>query len=214
MRTFLIADVRGYTRFTQERGDKAGAGLAETFAQLARNVIEASGGELIELRGDEALAVFGSARQAIRAAVELQTRFRAPDSGFPLGVGIFSLVADSSARVQMGPVGWFADIPAASNFVAQLLSCASFLPASPENLNYSEFCDRRVEAAIDRARRAHARDPRAGGELWAAADRALMEAAPAVPFANLRSVALVSERVGNYQYRPLVGTLLDQLWVR
>jgi hypothetical protein len=40
------------------------------------------------LRGDEALSVFGSARQAIRAAVELQTRFRAADSAFPLGIGI------------------------------------------------------------------------------------------------------------------------------
>jgi hypothetical protein len=41
-----------------------------------------------------------------------------------------------------------------------------------------------------------------------------MEAAPAVPFANLRAVTLVSERVGNYQYHPLWGTLIDQLWVR
>jgi class 3 adenylate cyclase len=44
IRTFLIADVRGYTVFTQEDGD-------------------------------EALAVFDSPRQAIRAAVELQRRF-------------------------------------------------------------------------------------------------------------------------------------------
>jgi hypothetical protein len=27
-------------------------------------------------------------------------------------------------------------------------------------------------------------------------------------------VTLVSERVGNYQYHPLWGTLIDQLWVR
>jgi YVTN family beta-propeller protein len=125
----------------------------------------------------------------------------------------FSTVADSSARVQIGPIAWFADLPAASNFVAHLFSCESFIPARPENLNYSEFCDRRVDAAVEAARRAQALDPRAGGELWAAADRAVMDAAPAVPFANLRAVALVSERVGNYQYHPLSGTLLDQLWV-
>jgi YVTN family beta-propeller protein len=126
----------------------------------------------------------------------------------------FSMVADSSARVQIGPNAWFADLPAASNFVAHLFSCESLIPASPENPNYSQFCDRRVDAAIEAARRAQALDPRAGGELWAAADRAVMEAAPAVPFANLRAVVLVSERVGNYQYHPLSGTLLDQLWVR
>ena len=126
----------------------------------------------------------------------------------------FPTVADSSSRVQIGATAWFADFLAASNFVADLFSCESFVPRSPANLNYSGLCDRRVDAAINAARRAQALDPRAGGELWAAADRALTEAAPAVPFANLRSVALVSERVENYQYHPLWGTLLDQLWVR
>ena len=126
----------------------------------------------------------------------------------------FSRVADSSANVQIGSNGWFADFPAASNFVEQLFSCDSFKPASPENLNYSGFCDRDVDAAIRAAKRAQSRDPQAGGKLWGAADQALMEAAPAVPFANLRAVTLVSERVGNYQYHPLWGTLIDQLWVR
>ena len=37
--------------------------------------VEAHGGVLIEVRGDEGLAVFTSARQAIRAAVDLQARF-------------------------------------------------------------------------------------------------------------------------------------------
>jgi hypothetical protein len=48
-------------------------------------------GELLELRGDEALCVFLSARQALRAAVEVQRRLRTPVEGaevFPLGVGI------------------------------------------------------------------------------------------------------------------------------
>jgi YVTN family beta-propeller protein len=88
IRTFLIADVRGYTRFTQEHGDDAAASLAAAFAARVREVVEAFGGDLLELRGDEALAVFGSARQAIRGSVELQARFRAPDSSFPLGIGI------------------------------------------------------------------------------------------------------------------------------
>jgi adenylate cyclase len=75
IRTFLIADVRGYTLFTQERGDEAAAKLAAKFAEIAREGVEARGGTLLELRGDEALCVFSSARQAIRAAIELQHRF-------------------------------------------------------------------------------------------------------------------------------------------
>src|SRR5919201_3122776 len=89
--TFLIADVRGYTGFTQERGDEEAGRLAAVFAELARDTVVACGGELIELRGDEALCTFGSARQAVRAAVELQIAFRRRgDDGqtFPLPIGV------------------------------------------------------------------------------------------------------------------------------
>jgi len=63
IRTFLIADVRGYTRFTQEYGDEAAGRLAVSFAALAREAVVSCGGEVIELRGDEALCVFESSRQ-------------------------------------------------------------------------------------------------------------------------------------------------------
>jgi len=91
IRAFLIADVRGYTLFTHERGDEAAAKLAGRFAAVARTGVEARGGTVIELRGDEALAVFSSPRQAIRAAVELQSRFvdeTLADPSLPLTVGI------------------------------------------------------------------------------------------------------------------------------
>jgi WD40 repeat protein/class 3 adenylate cyclase len=91
IRTFLIADVRGYTHFTQERGDEAAATLASRFAVVAREGVEARGGVVVELRGDEALAVFDSARQAIRASVELQRRFvdeTVAEPSLPLAVGI------------------------------------------------------------------------------------------------------------------------------
>jgi class 3 adenylate cyclase len=62
VQTFLIADVRGYTRFTVEYGDEAAAQLARQFAAITREILSAHEGEVIELRGDEALAVFSSAR--------------------------------------------------------------------------------------------------------------------------------------------------------
>jgi YVTN family beta-propeller protein len=88
--TFLIADVRGFTRFTQEHGDEAASGLARNFAAIVRAALPDFDGELVETRGDEALAVFGSARQALRASVELQRRLRDPSGEvpFPLGVGM------------------------------------------------------------------------------------------------------------------------------
>jgi len=57
IRTFLIADVRGYTLFTQERGDEAATKLAARFADVAQEVVKEHGGSVIELRGDEAQAI-------------------------------------------------------------------------------------------------------------------------------------------------------------
>ena len=93
VKAFLIADVRGYTKFTQEHGDEAAARLAASFAEATRAEVAERGGEVIELRGDEALAVFGSARQALRAAVELQERYASlrrdhPDLPLDVGIGV------------------------------------------------------------------------------------------------------------------------------
>ena len=120
LRTFLIADVRGYTRFTQEQGDEAGASVARRFAVLARHGITAYGGELVELRGDEALGAFHSARDALRAAVELQRLFRTSSEegpALPLGVGI-GIDAGEAVQVEGGYRG------GALNLAARLCSRA------------------------------------------------------------------------------------------
>ncbi len=90
-RAFLIADVRGYTRFTREHGDAESARLVIRFADLARDAVAARGGQVIELRGDEALAVFTLPVQAVRAAIELQAACaeeETADPTLPLHVGI------------------------------------------------------------------------------------------------------------------------------
>jgi class 3 adenylate cyclase/tetratricopeptide (TPR) repeat protein len=120
IRTFMFADVRGYTRFTQEHGDEVAARLATKFAALARDTVAARGGDVIELRGDEALAVFASSRQALRAAIELQERFRREsidDPTLPLKVGI-GLDAGEAVRVEGGYRG------GALNLAARLCSLA------------------------------------------------------------------------------------------
>jgi class 3 adenylate cyclase len=89
--TFLIADIRGYSRYTDEFGAEAAAGLTAQFVDLVTQDVEMHGGTVVEIRGDEALAVFASARQAIRCAVALQTRFDEEaelDHDLPLRVGI------------------------------------------------------------------------------------------------------------------------------
>jgi len=102
--TFLFADVRGYTRFTAEHGDEAAARLAARFAAIAREAIAGSGGEVYELVGDQAVAVFTSSRQAMRAAVGLQQRMaeeRTADPSFPVTIGI-GLDAGEAVPVEGG----------------------------------------------------------------------------------------------------------------
>jgi DNA-binding NarL/FixJ family response regulator/class 3 adenylate cyclase len=88
VKTFLIADVRGFTRFTNRRGDQAAAELTNRFSEIVRSVVEEGGGAVVEFRGDEALATFDSPRRAIRAATDLQARFEAETFGEPTGVAL------------------------------------------------------------------------------------------------------------------------------
>src|SRR3954452_10982403 len=121
VRTFLIADVRGYTRFTQTRGDEAAAALAARFAAVVQDVVEQRDGVLLELRGDEALVVFTSPRQAVRCGLELQARFveeTLDDTSRPLGVGI-GIDSGEAIPVRGGYRG------AALNLAARLCSSAA-----------------------------------------------------------------------------------------
>jgi len=92
VRTFLIADLRGYTRYSDENGDEAASALARGFAAIANDAVSAQGGEVIELRGDEALCVFVSARLGgarRRRATEGARACRGEgEPALPLGVGI------------------------------------------------------------------------------------------------------------------------------
>ncbi|MDQ2740800.1 MAG: adenylate/guanylate cyclase domain-containing protein, partial [Chloroflexota bacterium] len=91
LRTILLADIRGYTAYTKERGDAAASVLSEQFLALCREVIASHQGELFGSAGDQALAAFASARHALRAAVALHARLAAEQlvqPSLPLHAGI------------------------------------------------------------------------------------------------------------------------------
>jgi ABC-type transport system substrate-binding protein/class 3 adenylate cyclase len=120
IRTFLIADIRGYTKYTQAHGDEAGARIAARFAAVVREEIESRGGQVVELRGDEALCAFGSPRSALRAAVALQQRCAEEmrrDPSLPLAIGI-GIDAGEALAVEGGYRG------GALNLAARLCSMA------------------------------------------------------------------------------------------
>lgn len=110
-------------------------------------------------------------------------------------------------RAQAGLFSWFADYPAASNYFGTFFSCRA--PS-----NWSQFCDRGIEAEIQRALKLQSNDPYLANRLWARIDREIVDEAPVVPLFTLKQVDIVSRRVGNYQFHPQWGVLFGQLWVR
>ena len=126
----------------------------------------------------------------------------------------FDAIADSRLRIQAGIAGWFQDNPTPGDFFDPTLTCRSFTPASSVNQNYAAFCNRRIDAEMARARSLQDTDPGAASRLWSKVDRDVVDQAPWLVLQNPLSLVLVSRRVGNYQYSPEWGALLDQIWVK
>jgi peptide/nickel transport system substrate-binding protein len=91
--------------------------------------------------------------------------------------------------------------------------CNSIRPG-PQNHNPSFFCDPRIDAQIAQALKIQGTDPDAAVRLWVRIERELVDLAPWVALFTPQWADFVSKRVGNYQYNPAWGILLDQLWVR
>jgi YVTN family beta-propeller protein len=121
--------------------------------------------------------------------------------------------ADSRNRAQVIAATWGAAWPSASNFIVRL-GCRFFVPASPASANGSEFCNPAIDRRADRAMALAASDPVAGHALWARLDRELTDRAIWLALATPRTTDIVSGRVHNYALHPILGPLVDQLWVR
>jgi adenylate cyclase len=84
---FLVANIRGYTRFNQERGNQAAAGLDADFARQSKIEIETHGGIVTALRSGELVARFDSAIEAALAAIEMQKNL-SRNCPCPVGIGL------------------------------------------------------------------------------------------------------------------------------
>jgi peptide/nickel transport system substrate-binding protein len=122
----------------------------------------------------------------------------------------YSAVSDSGNRAQIGFAGWSSLTPA--SFLVSLFSCSAFLPRSPQNLNVTQFCDPAIDRQMRRAQ--GAQDPAVSRALWQRIDREVTDASPWVTLFASKDVNFLSKRVGNYQWSPSMGMLVDQLWVR
>jgi ABC-type transport system substrate-binding protein/DNA-binding SARP family transcriptional activator/streptogramin lyase len=127
---------------------------------------------------------------------------------------LYPTASNSRSHVQMAWFNWLADYPAPSDFIALLLTCSAFVPASATNVNEAEFCSQNIDREVRAARALQASNPGAAANAWSRIDRQLTDQAPWLALYNARENVLTSARVGNYQYHPFFVVLLDQLWVR
>jgi hypothetical protein len=95
-----------------------------------------------------------------------------------------------------------------------ILTCGSYNLVNSQNANFAEFCDPTIDREIARAKSLQTSAPEASSRMWAKVDRDITDQAPWVSFANGVVLEVKAARVGNYEFNPQWGTLLDQLWVR
>jgi peptide/nickel transport system substrate-binding protein len=134
----------------------------------------------------------------------LKTVPATPDIG-----AYFNKILDPRLHVQTGYIGWQSNYPSVADFLSGEFGCSVQTSGDP-----SGFCSRSIDAQLTHAAAVQAQDPAAAVVLWQKAERAILDQAPTVPAYNARNVDFVSKRVGNYEYNPQWGVLLDQLWVR
>jgi YVTN family beta-propeller protein len=137
-------------------------------------------------------------------AIGYRARLKIVRAADPLAY--FTKILDPRVRAQVGYWGWAAEFPSALDMIQPEFGCAASNP--------SAFCDPQIDAEIDRAAALQAQDPSAANVRWRRIEREILAQAPVVPTSNRRNVDFVSERVGNYEYHPQWGVLLDRLWIK
>jgi YVTN family beta-propeller protein len=124
-------------------------------------------------------------------------------------------VNDTRREVQASVGTWIADYPSASDFFDLFFRCSSFRPADPADTRSGDFfCHPGIDSQMSQADQLQISNPQAAAQAWATVDREVTYLAPWIPFVSLRFADFTSTRVGDYQYNPALGILLDQLWVR
>jgi peptide/nickel transport system substrate-binding protein len=121
---------------------------------------------------------------------------------------------NSKNKVQIAWSDWFADYPAPSDFLDILLGCGSFHPNSNSSPNIAQFCDKGVQAQMDKASATGIEDVSASNQQWTGVDKATTDKAPWVALVNTKMLDFTSTRVKGFQFSPQWYFLLAQASVK
>lgn len=126
----------------------------------------------------------------------------------------FTYIQNTKNKVQISLSQWYQDYPAASDFLNVLLGCASFVPESDSSINIAGYCNKDVQAQMDKALALGVTDQKAADEIWAQVDKAVMTDSPQAPLITPKKIDFLGKRVGNYQFSKQFYMLVSQLWVQ
>ncbi len=91
----MFSDIRGFTSYTAERGDRAAYKLSRIHDALLREQIEQKNGIVVKTMGDGIMAAFAELPSAVEAAVAIHRAARKRNSEYPkelidIGIGLAS----------------------------------------------------------------------------------------------------------------------------
>jgi peptide/nickel transport system substrate-binding protein len=122
--------------------------------------------------------------------------------------------SNNSSKWNIAWSAWYQDYPAASDFLDVLLGCDNIHPHSDASPNIAAFCDKSIQAQMDKARTLGQTDAAAANNLWAQVDHAVTDQAPWVDLYNPKQIDFLSSRVHGYQWNPQWYILIDQQWLK
>jgi peptide/nickel transport system substrate-binding protein len=126
----------------------------------------------------------------------------------------FTYIQNTKNNVQISLSQWYQDYPAASDFINVLLSCESFHPGSDASINISGFCDKTIDAQINKNLITAVSNPKAANAEWAVLDRELTDQSPWVTMFTPKQLDFVSKQLGNFSYSDQFKMIFSQVWVQ
>jgi peptide/nickel transport system substrate-binding protein len=199
----------GYEPYCPYTAESGGGKWSAPDMTKARQLIEESGtkGMRVKVNSDttsvnKALGLY-FVDLLNRLGYKATAQFLAPSIQYPY-------VQNSKNKVQFAWSVWYADYPAAADFLQVLLGCSSFKPNSNSSPNIAAFCDREIQSSMDEAAATGLSDPAKAARMWADVDRAVTDQAPWIALFNPKVLDFTSKRLKGFQFNPQWGFLLAQ----
>ena len=126
----------------------------------------------------------------------------------------FTYIQNTNNKVQISLSQWYQDYPAASDFLYILLSCASFTPGSDSSINMSGYCNKALDAKMQKAMDLGLTDPAAANKMWGDIDKEVMADAPVAVAFTPKQVDFISKSTKNYHFSKQYKMFVSQLQVK